>query len=1275
MKNIRTTTCITLVLLLTAGSALAQRAKPLRPLKPAQPVSQPAPAKQPPVKVPSAEPIDPDADEATSDDQTDAQAAEELRLVNLYEALPPDEQKQMQLLYESQKIDLLELVGKVRGNNKRQPVMGQLRQKDFKRTPKAVLAARTKLALEEDPRPAEDASPGDIATWLHLQVISGQWEELEWFLAERAGDEREAMYSHIIQSTNQGDPMLLPEEVLALANAAPDGDEENPSPTNWQVDVLGKLLKGASARSSTGPMLARLRDGTRLFGGDEPANQARTAALLTRAGLSDEAHRYLPSLDEARASGNGRDMLVHGLYHADRDETIPSWELLGEVALLQDEDFKLRQEALGLGIAELPNIPEAQATQWLTAVFADKQLAPAALEIIALDAIALGDSKLSDTKRARSILVMKSAVQTLLDSGQVDSDNIKVPLRMLTTGLVAEAEAATRDKKTRGGINRQITMLMRAAPDETWLDSIEPSLAARAYRAFVGVATRADEVDVALEILHRGVEKHPEDAAAMGEDFLDLWVRRLRPDKGGGRDAAAFAMFMMYGGDGSVTAAPLTRGRQARNLDRLVRVLDMLDASGVDARAVPGVVDAFRACHSKSESYSQADIARVFGPIDQLPAETAAQLAAAMQSGLSGDWRSREVQRQFGMRRNAVEIAHAVEDGYATAMLLIDRAIELEPDSWEHAIAKASMAWERLEHRRSQSDEELADYEQLRNESFNAFRDAAIAYADSAGRGEVEASAGVFQAWFNAAIGATDLSQVTRDNVLHEGSEKDTQIGDIRETITSMPPAMAEEHMDLLAGALTTAVNSLSPEIKPRVVRHALRVIGEHPSGATLRRINMLYEDLVQDEIHLRLTIDGADRVGDDEPFGAVLTLRYTNAVDRETDGFSKYLTNDFWVNFGRRGRTLDYRDRLERAIRDALIDGFDVEGIGFFDPLHPSREVIEGGQTGWQEKPLAYLVLKATDPSIERLPSIAMDLDFMDQTGPVILPIQSNAPLIDAASPSEARPLKNLVVEQIVDIRNADESVVLDIKAAGRGVLGGLDHVLNGVHDALPGFVVAENGIETHPIRLVDAAGEVEYWWLDDEDEQEYAEVDDDGIHRQTVERSWTVTYTPTAAAVTGDFTLPTLNDDLAAELTNRTYSDMDLVSVEAAIVPLQQGIRTWTWLLVGIIVIIGLIGIVAITRRREPDQAGHTEFDRLIPERSTPLGVVAALERIDREYGERLPAQRRAALQTEIKDLHEQYFSDQGEPSSEPLLERVEQWVAWLRQENVESQATSAE
>lgn len=1239
---------------LFTGSVHAQTVR-LTPVRPATPIRPGLPASEAGLQSPAG-----DSSRALPAEERLERIGpdEALRLKAIYEALSPQEQSEMRDLYDSIDIDLLALFSAGDApDGARKPILPMVSRKKFARTPQAVLAARTKLGLKDQDRPDDAASPAQLAEWLHLNTMAGEWDALAWFLSERAGDEGEGIYSHIIQSTNQGDPMLLPEEVLALANAAPS------EPTNWQVDVLGQLLRRSAKRSSTGPMLEQIRSGTRLFGGDDEANHPRTAALLARAGMPDEAYDYLPPLDRAREEADGRGILIHGLYHADREETLKAWELFGEVALLEDEEFKLRQEALREAVTRLPEVPEAQATAWLTDVFASKRLAPAALEVIALDAMALRQSKLSEAEKARAILVMKSAVETLLASGRVDSGAIKVPMQMLTTGLVAEAEAATNARAARGGPPPGVATLMRAMPEETWLDAIEPSLSARAYRAFTGVATRADEIDVALDILESGIEKHPGEAENMAGEFLELWVKRLRPDAGSNQDAAIRAAIFAYGGRVGVAAAPLTRGRQSRNLDRLDRVLGLLEERGVDPRTVPGVVRAFQACHSQSEAYTEQDIIRILGPVEEMPPETAAQLSAAMQGGLSGDWRSREVQQRFGMRRNGAEIAQVVENGYELALKLIERSMEEEPDSWRHAVRKAALAYERLEHRRAQTDEELADYETLRRESFDAFRRAAESYAEAASRGEEKPSTFVFTAWFNTAIGATDLSEVTRDNILFEGSERDSQIEKIRETILAMEPALSEEHLGLLATSLVSAVDTLNPEVKPRVVRHALRIVGDHPSAAPLRRINALYEDLIDDEIHLRLALDGADRVGTDDPFAVVLSLRYTNAVDRETDGFAKYLQNGVWVNMGNRGTSVNYRDRLERSIRNALSNGFEVEGIGFFDSMHPSSEVLENGESGWQEKPLAYVLLSATDPSIERVPPVQMDLDFMDQTGPVVLAIESNSPPIDAAMASNARPVMELRVDQVLDTRNSDEEVILEIRAQGRGVVGGLDEILEGVSDALPGYALAEDGITVHPIDMTDAAGDDDgmfsFRLRGNDVDVEYPEADPDGVHRQSIERSWTIRYVPTAAAATGDFVLPALSPEIEGTIENRYFDDMDLVLAEGPVVPVGGGMRGWTWVLVVIIILVGVVGLLVLFKSLESESHENDDLERLLPRRSTPLGAVAALERIDREYGERLGRDRRLQLKAAIDSIEQRYFSREAVTPDGGLQKLVREWA----------------
>ena len=359
----------------------------------------------------------------------------------------------------------------------------------------------------------------------------------------------------------------------------------------------------------------------------------------------------------------------------------------------------------------------------------------------------------------------------------------------------------------------------------------------------------------------------------------------------------------------------------------------------------------------------------------------------------------------------------------------------------------------------------------------------------------------------------------------------------------------------------------------------------------------------------------------------------------------------------------MNYRDRLERSIRNAFADNFTIEGIGFFDSMHPSREVIEDGESGWQEKPLAYIVLEAADESVERIPPVRMDLDFVDQTGPVILAIESNAPPIDAAGTSDARPVHDLVVEQVLDTRDSDEAVLLEIRASGRGVLGGIDELLTGVEAPLEGYVIDASGIEEHEMNMLSAAeDEDDFFMRGAEDDTEYEDVDADGIYRQATERSWSVRYVPEATAATsGDaFMLPELVDDERGSLVSRAYSDMDLITLDAPSHPLAGGLKNWAWLIalgIGVIVVIGLVYLVRMGSSSSDD--GEDDFARLLPSRSSPLGTVHALARIDREYGERLPPERRIELKSTIGTLEEQYFSASTDRSEVELETLVRDWA----------------
>jgi hypothetical protein len=1175
---------------------------------------------------------------------------------------------------------------------------------NFARSPQAVLSARAQMGFRPLPRP-DGADPAALAKWLHLLVMAGEWDALAMFMNEGAPPDAAAIYAHILQSMNRAaagagsagmtpemahmqamqamqgtgmpggrqpskpDPAILPEEVLALADAAPG------LPLEWQVDVLAQLFKSADARYSDGPALERIRAGTRVFGDGDDAMRERTARFLLAAGLVLEASRYFPSLDAARAARDAQVLINHGRFHEGlatsgrsgvdpESERRAAWALYSEAALMEGAKDALRQDGMRRAVDLMTAVPPAAARAWIDQVFATETLAPAALEVIALKAGSLRNAQLDIAQRAQIILTMKEAVDTLLARQNVDIAQVRVPLRMLTSALANEAEAAATERRRRGqpAVSREIELLLRALPNERWLAALEPSIASRAYKAAIAVAATADDNDVALNYLAAAVERFPGEAVEFGEAFLQAWQRRLVPPPPEPDEMD----FFWWRGPDMMTAAPLTRGKQRRNLDQLARLMEVMQGIGVDAPRLPSIAGVFKACHGDTEVFSEEGITRVFGPIESLPPEAASSLADQMRLGLGGDWRNRNLQQQAGMKRSLTEIAAMVERGYELALRLIDRAIAVKPDSWRHAVSKAALAWDRLQFKQAERKADFATYNQYRQEAFAAFAQTAQRYADLVRQGDQRDDPGVFVAWFNAAVGSSELNYLTRDDLLVEGSPQDDQIDLIRQAIESLPPESADRHIGAFARTMSDAIPSMSPEVKPRVIRHAMRIIGEHPGGASLRRLSDLYHDLMKDEIRLRLAVDGSDRVGAGRRFGVLLTVRFTTAIDRDTGGLVKYLQNQVFTRVGNQWREINHRDLLRKSVEGALAEHFEIEGLGFFEAMTPARRIAEGGDDGWLEKPMAYMLLKARDPSVDRLPPITMDMQFQDTVGPVTLVLESNSPPIDAAATPDPRPLRNLAVNQILDLRaidapGDDRDVTLEIKASGEGVIPDLEGLLAGVRDALPGYEVTEKGIEAHPVTVTDATDDWRAMWGGSRpgEEKEYVTPDESGFFRLPTERSWVVTYTPASGRVGSAFTLPVLQAGVAGSLGSKHFADMDIVAIEGAEVPVTPPaapLRFAGLVTAFLLAVAAAIAAMILWRRRQPIE----ERESLLPSRITPLSVIATLQRLDREDGARLQPERRTALRREIAELEASYFgrAEAGVPDGD-LRGVLERWL----------------
>lgn len=1132
---------------------------------------------------------------------------------------------------------------------------------DLERSPQAVLAARSEMGFKAAEMP-ELLDHDLLAKWIRQQVMAGEWDALAACLAKLPANDASGVYAHILQAINQPranprekyDPALLPEDVLALADAAPG------ELSDWQLSVLAQLLRTAATKYGTGPMLASIANGTRLFGSQDQERRERTVKFLVAAGLIVDAYAYFPSIEDARAKRDASGLLNHGRYYedlvrtpggeAEKDRLLQTaWTLYGEVALMPEADASMRREAIRRAIDLLPSMPPLMASAWLREIFANSSLAPAALEAIALKAVSLRNARIVVQQRAQTILTMKEAVDTLLDETAVDIDELRVPLRMLTTALITEAEASISQGQQNMGLQRsaaETDLLLRALPNRRWLDALEPSLASRAYDTAITIATSADEVDVALDYLAQAVQRFPSEGVKFADNFLRQWEARMSQPWMNFDQEMYFIGFVQN----SMPAAPLTRGRQRRNLERLERMMSMLDEIGVQSRQLPSVAAVFRACHGRTEVFTREGVERVFGPIEEMSPATAAALAEQMRMGLSADWRDRRAQQAAGMKRSADEIMALVEQGYALAIELIDRALTADADSWRYAVTKAGLALDRVQYKQDQERQDFATYNQYRKEAFAAFEETAGRYADLVRKGTQRDDVGVYLAWFNAAVGGSELNYLTRDDLLVEGSPQDDQIDLIRKAILALPPDAADRHLGAFAQTIVDALPSLGADIKPRLVRHALRIIGDHSSGASLRRLSDLYQDLVKDEIKLRLAVDGDDRVDPNGAFGVALTLRFTTAVDRETGGFSRYLQNDVWMRVGNSYRPVNHRDQLQKSIEAAFNERFEVVSIGFFEALAPPRPVREGGEDGWLEKPLAYLVLKARDASTDRLPSVSMDLLFNDTMGPVTLPLLSNAPTIDGLGGAGLRPVRNLELTQTVDLRGMHDSesgrvVTLEVQAFGEGVLPELDQLLTGYRTALVGYEVTDADIETRPLEILqeDEFASMRYYRGVQDEGKGYIEPDETGMYRLKTQRSWVLTYRPTGGAVGDEFTLPTLVSNVDGSLVSRTYSDMDVVQVSGPFIAVQPPIVSYRRLAIAAVAFLALVvGVIWFARRRRP--AEIPEDDLALPSRITPLSVVTTLRRVERESGAALEPSVRRRLSDEIRLIEAKFFGPNG-------------------------------
>ncbi|MDI1289869.1 MAG: hypothetical protein PSX37_07985 [bacterium] len=386
-----------------------------------------------------------------------------------------------------------------------------------------------------------------------------------------------------------------------------------------------------------------------------------------------------------------------------------------------------------------------------------------------------------------------------------------------------------------------------------------------------------------------------ERAQKLADSLVEAWPNYVKPQQaeydpygyGGVRSYSGGRMMSYggyYGGNGYDGGIPLTRARQKRYTEQLGIALTELKSLGLSSPAA-SVVAAFSASHSDAEVYTREDVEALFGNVDTLPAEVGVELGDAMRRRLGSLWRSAKTQQESGTKRNDKQIAAEVVRGYTLALDMAAASQLSDPRSWRAATLLADLSFDKAEFLYGQKID-LATYSTLREDAFSAYSFATKRYRESLGQGKTEPSARAYFQWLSSALGASDLGFLTRQD-----QPSFDQIDKVIAAINELPEPMRAQHVGLFAKDVTSALQSLAPELKVRFLTHAARVIGDHPDGAEAKKQLAYYNDL-KTEVELNLAIDGGTQVGNLQPFGANFAVWSSRAVSRESGGFGKYLLN-----------------------------------------------------------------------------------------------------------------------------------------------------------------------------------------------------------------------------------------------------------------------------------------------------------------------------------------------------------------------------------------------
>ena len=1127
-------------------------------------------------------------------------------------------------------------------------------------------------AMEKSAKP--DARATADARFLSAFRL-GDWAQVRAELAALPPELGRGIYDKILSDLAERPKSgVRIEDVFALADAAP-GDL-----SDLELRKIGQMLGQVVAPNESFWIAERLARGTERLGGKDPARRLAAGRVLLAGGFRDLAKAYLPDgadLDKVADEGLRQEIAAflaaeQATELAQRDQISRIWS--DNVALLRSEkkvnDWE-KTKAAGEMLRVLTQVSPAV----LSGTFADlmRSQPDAALKLVGgLSRKIQNETHAAAAQRIDNLRAQTVLANLIAENPEAASGSWRQVLALMAESWMTEVENSFSRQAgvpRRGGNARNGSSeidpeeMLLLAPAGKWQAALPADLRARFDASLARAIIVSANFELAADRIVELARRHPAAGVALAEDFLLAWGQAHNPQ-------LPEELRRRYGLPEDARI-PITPVMMERNIESLARMMEVFRKAGVAPRDQAKVVNAFDLAYSNAEAYRDSHIERVFGATAKMDEQLFFLLAQRMHANLGDRWRRADVQRGNLTRRNEAQTYAMAEAGYGSLLKIIDEWQAGRPDAYKALLLGAVVLndWADFESFQDLAPLEparrlvLAKEKALRSQDY--FQRAADAYGRQVVRLPAnEYSIEPYLSWFNAVLGIGSTGQVNLGKPMNRAA-----LGRIRAAILALPGKLAPTHMGQLAktlnGRLNDTNNPMHEDLKYRYLASTLVVTKDDPFSLGLKKRSDYLDELLS-EIRLQTRVDGPNTVGANQEFGLIVSVVHTEAMGRVAR-FGQYLSNDpsaLAAASKRRGQQAAKgpepqgpRDEFEKKLTEGLAPFFDIRSITFAAPDVKSRPT---SRPGWEETPLAYVLVRAKDASVDKIPPVQMELRFIDLSGPVTIPATSAETLLKVAGGKAApRPADKVEVTQTLDTRQfaINGSLSLEVSATASGLVPELDDLL----DLAPLSALAK----VRQVTVIDPlmVKELNTWG--------------EKVAPRT-ERRWSITLDGDAiraADKASDVPFPTVK---SANTTTvwRTYQDIDpIVLTKASVlldrVKVAQGAGYVppavedhsAYLYAGIAAVVAFVAWLIFRQRDTGPRPPRARDVFKLPAAIDGFSVVALLRKLGSSPLVKFTAAQQAELQQDIERVQTGCFGGTATLSPADLKSLAEKWLRQLR------------